>query len=219
MLSAVAVSGVLAAGSSDAGEILLPGEYHESNVAEGAKGVWKALCAKESSVSLMDVVVDRKPTSDDERYVDVDVKNCEQPLLLLRGLDSTLGEIETAFHGKLPLAIGTTHELAWRGTKVQIVVKLGSDAKPTPDKDFSPPRTIELVRDQKHQTLFSVGQCYLCSPSLMWAGDVDRDGALDLFFDMTDDDHGTKHELWVSVGAPTNDLVRPFAKVENSCPY
>lgn len=215
----VVVAAIFAAASSNAGEILFPGEYHESNVAVAAKGTWKALCAKGSSVALLDVLVDREPAPADDRYVNVNVKGCEQPLLLIRGLESTLGEIETAFRGNLPLAIGSTHDLAWRGAKVRLVVNQAPDARPVPDKDFSPPRTIELVRDDKRQTLFSIGQCYLCSPLLMWAGDVDRDGALDLLFETTEDDHGTKHELLVSGGARSLDFVRPFAKLENYCPY
>lgn len=219
MLCVLVVAGSFADAPSDAGEILLPGEYHESNVADAAKGTWKALCATASSVSLLDVLVDRVPTPDDDRYVDVKVKGCEQPLLLVRGLGSTLGEIETAFRGSLPLVIGTTRDLAWRGTKVRLIVNQAPNAPAHADKNVSPPRTIELVRDEKRQTLFLIGQCYLCSPSLMWAGDVDRDGALDLLFETTDDGHGTKHELLVSAGAQAPDLVRPFAKLENYCPY
>jgi hypothetical protein len=219
IVSTVALAGVLLAASSNAAEILLPGEYHESNAATGVKGTWQALCARDGGVFLSDVVVERTVTPDDDRYVNVSVQGCDKPLLLVRGLNSALGEVETSFHGKVALAIGATQDLGLRATKARLVVNPVPDSPPVPNEDVLPPRTIELVREQKRQTLSKISQCYLCSPSLLWAGDLNRDGAVDLFLDLTEDDHGTRHELFVSGGGQANELVQSFAKLDNSCPY
>jgi hypothetical protein len=58
------------------------------------------------------------------------------------------------------------------------------------------------------QYVISLNRRAANAPTLLWAGDLDRDGRLDLFLDVeTKEAHGSTYQLWLSTFAKNGDLV------------
>lgn len=71
---------------------------------------------------------------------------------------------------------------------------------------------IILYNDEKRQIILSRSPTYLeGAPSLLWAGDLDRDGKLDLLMDMTNHYNAYEPTLFLSSRAAPNKLLKKVA--------
>jgi hypothetical protein len=80
------------------------------------------------------------------------------------------------------------------------------------DKETIDNYKIILYSDQRRQTILSRSPTYLeGTPCLLWAGDLDRDGRLDLLMDLTNHYNVSEPTLFLSSMAAPNELVKKVA--------
>ncbi|MBI5473826.1 MAG: hypothetical protein HY961_15930 [Ignavibacteriae bacterium] len=80
------------------------------------------------------------------------------------------------------------------------------------DKEVIENYKVILYSDQRRQTILNRARSYLDgSPTLRWAGDLDRDGRLDLLMDLTNHYNVSEPTLFLSSRAAANELVKKVA--------
>ncbi len=73
--------------------------------------------------------------------------------------------------------------------------------------------TIFSRSEQKPQKFDLGGCCDMIGPSLIWAGDLDRDGKLDFLLDATTHYNVSEPTLFLSSPAQAGEIVRPVATI------
>jgi hypothetical protein len=207
--------------------LLHPGTFYESQIEAGIEGQWLALVPYGSRDELesREVTVRRIPDKDDPILNEVEI--------LVRGLEQ---EPHTVFlvRGVAALAPAVVREAR---------IECGSCALPEPDLVIE--RQVRLSLDGKNydlevnpldktQTLDRTSILTLRSgdrrqvlyrfsdepdePSwpVLWAGDLDRDGRLDLYMDLSRKYSMSRRVLFLSSKAAGNDLVGEAAVFETT---
>ena len=139
------------------------------------------------------------------------------PLFLLRGWDLPLGRVQTLFTApeenslRMARAIGDSPlTLNLNGARYRLrVTHRRADVEQTP----SQPTELVLERGAERQILYSwPGGLVDQFCDLVWAGDLDGDGKLDLYLYLSDHYNVIEHTLFRSRGAARGKLVTPVAK-------
>jgi hypothetical protein len=97
------------------------------------------------------------------------------------------------------------------GRRTYVLKVISPDKNPSPCRDQAFPRNAKLVlvTGKSSQTLYTLGDCgnepywYL-----VWAGDLDRDGKLDLYVDVTQHYDVSERRLFLSAPARRGRLVK-----------
>ena len=138
----------------------------------------------------------------------------EEPLALLRGAGLVAGSLSSAERGALPLVPGSWRRIETRAiAAVELLLDCDVSA---PDAPFE--CELTLRNDVLEQVLhtFSAsrsedGQIMLGDDGgaeLRFAGDLDRDGRMDLVLDLRDHYNVQRTEVWLSGGDANGDLLR-----------
>lgn len=97
-----------------------------------------------------------------------------------------------------------TRELNFNGIHYALILE-----NPTSDEYPGKGSTLTLVADGKEQTLrYLPDGCNDCSWTLLWAGDLDADGNLDLLMDLADHYNVEDRVLFLSSKADADKLVK-----------
>jgi hypothetical protein len=163
----------------------------------------------------------------------VSVERHEQPVFLVRNAGMLKpGTVKTAYHG----GYANKHELKY-GTQISLklneenyLLKVASNREPSrdcPDCLQSDTRLI-LTMARSSQTIYDLGKILRAefgdgpeiikviaeTPGwhLLWAGDADRDGKLDLYFNLSSHFNTTERRLFLSSQANPGELVKEVAK-------
>ena len=203
-------------------QLLLPGENWERNVITHTGDRWLALRndASGSSLSRATVVVSRKQRAEIRPLV-VAAKEGFSPLFFIRGIPGlSPGPVRALFDGRMPLGFdhaATFLDAGPGGSEISLTAV-------RPRADGPPERLKNLglkVRFKKgyhlvlgsylkgfRQYLMVLEDSPVRTPSLRWAGDLDRDGRVDPLLDVgTEETGGRIYQLWLSSMAKQGDLV------------
>ena len=210
---------------ANAYKILVPGVFNRS-VVRGVDGKeWYGLFKTDSGCVLEPVEIKTKscpaPFSDrpgDTSGVSITVEHPLEPLLLVgssHGFQS--GSISTHFTGDrfiqagVPISLGKYYSL----TALGLVTDAGwrhPGGLPTFDYRvllFKYP----FSRNDRQILIQHEIAVAEDTPSLLWAGDLDRDGQLDLLLDISNHYAARHYVLYLSSEADAGDLVKPVAEL------
>jgi hypothetical protein len=215
-------------------EILHKGCFHGDEVPEESAGTWDALYRQGPGFVLVSRTVQVRPCRDaitDEpgqktgREVVVDAEGV--PILLVRGLQRVGAQpvpIRTAYPGREPselpsgggykyIAPGNSLQLLLGTTEYRLSARGRNDpTRPDYDRLVLDYRLTLTGPDGKSQDLPAPDRFAEDGvPTLLWAGDLDQDGKLDLYMDTTNHYNLGNHVLLVSSHATPGQLVRLVA--------
>lgn len=200
------------------------GEFHGEETLARDGETWIALRHDASRAWLESVVVrveavnDPILDADDERsgrrVSTPSLSN--EPLALLKGAGIVPGALASTQHDPVALVPGVWRRVETRAIP-SIELLLDCDAQaPDPDASFS--CTLKVGDDVLEQSLHTFAATKTADGSIMlgdegnaelrFAGDLDRDGRMDLVLDLRDHYNVQRTEVWLSSDAAAGDLVR-----------
>jgi hypothetical protein len=213
------LAGALSVSGSAGGsiELLLTGQFHGDEVSARSGERWFGVFPKKDGFELAEAVIKvsliEDPIVDEEgkktgKVVSTDKK--EKPLFLVKGVSGLKpGRVHTVFTGNLFLEPG--QHLALNLNDQDQYHFNASAGRKTPDgsnRDYK----IELRLGEKTQTIVSMeGTDIDGPPLLLWAGDLDRDGKLDLLMDLTNHYNMEMYTLFLSSKAGKGRLLEEVA--------
>jgi hypothetical protein len=140
----------------------------------------------------------------------VSVSHAREPLFLLRGAGTLpRGRVPTAFTEQKNLVDGDDITLTLGGRRYRMRV-VGDD--PGPATYVKSNSRLLLTSEGTSQVLFSVRQQNDGGWTLLWAGDLDGDGRLDLYMDLSNHYNSSQRRLFLSTRARKGQLVREVAE-------
>lgn len=200
-------------------QLLETGEFHGNEVKAKTGEQWLGLFQSANGFALRSstIVVDRvaDPVLDEDETTKksgkrVSVHGHAKPIFLIKGATMLPpGPVVTVFKEAKSLGNGATIQLQLKGKRYQLSV-VSQDPEP---KDYLVQNTKLVLTDGKtSQTLVSLGEPNDAGWSLFWAGDIDRDGKLDLYMDLSTHYNASSRQLFLSSQAGKGKLVRELAR-------
>lgn len=216
-----------AAALATAPALQLPGQFHGDETVARDGERWLALVADDAGARLRTVRVRVKPTHDA-------VLDADDGPATGRIVESVAGPGAVVAYVRGP---GLRERAVTRATVTELppVDRLGASRLRLGNREYTLTTrcapaatiadgyrcTIELAQGDRRQTLATMsgtreqdGSLLLgdeASPSLLFAGDLDGDGALDLLYDVTDHYNVTAPTLFLSGAAGDGELVHAVA--------
>jgi hypothetical protein len=205
--------------------ILHTGLFHSREVSPTQAGQWLGLCQTPKGWELrqVDVKIERRADiivgddrDDPAKWTGwkIAVDNDVEPLFLVRGIpDANLGFVESLFVGKTMVMPGSPLVLGQGESHAQ----LSARGKRSNDKynsygilDY----ILVLYSGGRSQELVSVKGADPGEDSIevLWVGDLDADGKLDLLLDTGNHYNVTEYSLYLSSCAQKDELVRCVAR-------
>jgi len=207
---------------SSATELLCAGSFHGDEISANSGQSWYGMYRKQKGYELKaskilvrtvkDLIVDTTTSTGKEVLLDVP----GETLFLVRDLAGLKnGPVHSSFVGDREkfLHPGQSLSLMLGSRKYTLSVSGKVPASPT---DGLAEYALVLSDGVHSQTIASEKDCNDVRPRLIWAGDLDHDGRLDLLVDASRHYNVSSRILWVSRGATQRQLVRPAAKFETS---
>ena len=199
-------------------QILQVGEFFCEITAEPNE-VWLGLYPTKSGYTLVPATVRvdafYDPTIGDDENVTgatrVSVPGQNAPLFLVTGLDSLkTGMVKTLFSGRLPLE--SFLEFTLDNESTYTIAALGGLKSNSGNVDYK----VELVKGSRSQVICSFDTTNSAVSYLLWAGDIDRDGELDLLIDTVCDYSASCPALFLSSLAEGGNLLKKAAQFETT---
>ncbi|HUT53698.1 MAG TPA: hypothetical protein VM658_09920 [bacterium] len=198
--------------------LLLAGLYHGDEVSAGSGSGWFGLYGKEGDFELaptaikveaaFDAVMDEEGRKTGKRFSDLSGR---EPIFLVKGPKLASGPVKAFFSGDLDLsAVGTPAIFSAPDNAGALHISGVRDAA---EKSLIRDYELEIIRGDKRQTLLALDQFYDgVSPRLLWAGDLDRDGRTDFFFDLSTQENVRLFTLYPSSRAAPPGLAGKAAE-------
>lgn len=143
----------------------------------------------------------------------ISIKGTDIPILLIAGLDRPKeGQVNGINHHNTILAPDRLLEITFPGGDYSLS-SFGSPQYPVgedTEQEFSS-YGIVLIHEDKKQLILKDHYFYGNGPGLVWSGDLDRDGRLDLIIDCICEGTSTNMALFLSSKAEKNELVKLVA--------
>lgn len=199
-------------------QILQVGEFFCEITAEPNE-VWLGLYPTKSGYTLMPTTVRvdafYDPTIGEDENVTgatrVSVQGQNAPLFLIKGLDSLkTGMVKTLFSGRLP--VESSFEFTLDNESTFSVAAFGGLKSNSGSVDYK----VELVKGSRSQVICSFDTTNSAVSYLLWAGDIDRDGELDLLIDTVCDYSASCPALFLSSLAEGGNLLKKAAQFETT---
>ncbi len=217
VLSTMLLCSMLASAAS-AADLMEVSVYHEGECSAKSGQIWMGLFptkdkqfemkATKVNITLVnDQIIDEDPRLKTGRKVVIADK--VEPLVLVSGVPSIKpGKVVTSnFNKSERIDIGKTFKLNV-GTKESILTVSGVKK----DAEWRNAYKIVLESGGTKQTVYERKQVSDSSfPSLLWAGDLDGDGKIDLLMDTTDNYNVRNLSLFLSSKAKPGKLVQEVA--------
>lgn len=207
-----------------------PGQFHSGEAVARHGERWLALRVCPDGAELLTARVAVKRVHDELLDGEgeatgeaVSAIGLEDVTMLLRGPGLRPGTVAQAAVGDLPSEHGfPTHRLSLGPREYRIATRCTADLADAAVEHPAYTCTIDLIDGERRQALMSTGayressdaRLLLgddASPHLIFAGDLDRDGRLDLIFDTTDHYNLSRPTLFLSGAAGEGELVRAVA--------
>jgi hypothetical protein len=212
----------LASEGNGATVMLGAGLYNREYVEAAQPGIWQVLCSTAKGVTLLSAQVDvktvRAPVFDEATEPDpeksgrlIEVPSCSSPVIVLRRAGLRDGAVATAFVGSATLP-----------SDVSLRLRLGSETYGlAARRDPTHAQAVDVILtsgDASHAISRITGCCNDTWPSILWAGDLDRDGKLDLLLELSAHYAGSQLTLFLSSAARGGDPVGEVARfLSGSC--
>lgn len=209
---------VLAALRQPEVRILQVGEFFCEITAEPNE-VWLGLYPTKSGYTLMPTTVRVDAFYDPAIRDDEDVTGATRvsvpgqnaPLFLIKGLDALkAGMVKTLFSGRLPLESSVEFTLDSESTYT--IAAFGGLKSNSGSVDYR----VELVKGSRSQVICSFEMSNAAVSYLLWAGDIDKDGELDLLVDSICDYNASGPALFLSSLAEDGNLLQKAAQFETT---
>ncbi|MFQ6008013.1 MAG: hypothetical protein ACE5K8_03590, partial [Candidatus Zixiibacteriota bacterium] len=205
-------------------KILVPGVFHRSTVRNIENLQWYGLFKTDSGCVLEPVQI--KPKScpvplharpDDTNWVSITVEQTLEPVFLVGSTNRfQSGPITTYFTGNRSIQAGQLISLGgYYLTALGLITDAGwRHPGDLPTFDY---RVLlfkyPFSKDDRQMLIQHGSAAAEGTPSLLWAGDIDRDGQIDLLLDISNHYAASDYVLFLSSEADTDELVKPVAKL------
>ncbi len=225
LLSLLLVVTPVSAGAQN--NLLLPGDYHAEEVSAKTGQRWLALFSKPGGAVLSErtlkVAAVKDFVSPDRMGKRVSSNGNEAPLFLVRGIAGlSAGPIQGSnIRKSQQLTPNGTTKIVFGGRDHPLEImtwksKSSLSKATSGDGDYFDSQEISLSNGKTRQVLNRVSGVNLPTdssygPVLLWAGDLDRDGKLDLLINTSYYDNESMWTLFLSNGAAAGQLVRKVA--------
>jgi hypothetical protein len=193
------------------------GDFHGEEVGAKAGERWLGLLVGPKGSSLRSLTISvaavHDPIVDDDENQKsgkrVSAAGESQPVFLVKGaVNLQPGSVVTTFRGDRRLGNGARVPLSLQGRRYELRV-LSKDPEP---KDYLVQNTrLVLVSGRQEQTLIALREHDDAGWTLTWAGDIDGDGKLDLYMDLSNHYNVSRRTLLLSTRAAKGKLVREVA--------
>ena len=204
-------------------QLLEPGEFHGDEVKARSGEKWLGLHVSDHGSLLLpyrikveavhDPIVDDDEAQKTGKAVSVDLPL--QPSFLVKGaIGLKEGPIITVVDGDRPLE-GVSPLSVRIGEHTYTLKIVGDKANEKCSEQTLPENArLVLVFGDSSQVLYSLEECGDDAGwSLLWAGDLDRDGKLDLYVDVTQHYNVSERKLFLSALAAEGKLVKEVAEL------
>ncbi|MDE0042046.1 MAG: hypothetical protein OXT74_08420 [Candidatus Poribacteria bacterium] len=143
----------------------------------------------------------------------VSVNGLKAPLFLITGLDTLkTGMVKTLFSGRLPLPLGSSLEFNLDEESSYSITAFGGTESDAGGVDHR----VELFKGSRSQVICTYDRTDAAVTYLLWAGDLDRDGGLDVLIDTVCDYNTSGPALFLSSPAKHNNLLQKVAQFETT---
>lgn len=205
--------------------LIEPGQFHGDEITARRRQFWLGLFVNGRNAFLRYSKIRVRTVFDDitdygtrkKTGKSVSINGRRKPVFLLRGvIGLSPGPVTSVFQqtmnfeqtlAKVPVRLKL-------GKRSYVLKVISPDKDPTPCRDQAYPRNarLVLVSGKSSQTLYTLDDCGN-DPSwcLLWAGDLDRDGKLDLYVNVTQHYDISERRLFLSSRARRGRLVRHAA--------
>ncbi|HEV2827932.1 MAG TPA: hypothetical protein VGW76_10050 [Pyrinomonadaceae bacterium] len=230
LLIAMVVPGYNSAGSpQQAQQVIEPGEFHGEEVSAQSGEKWLGLHITDGDHSILlpyrltvntvnDSLIDDEGQATGKK-VSVDLPL--EPLFLIRGLKNvSAGPVSTVFDKVRSASIlDESSAITLTLDQASYVLKVAGseDTAKCPYQSFPRNARLVLLNGKSGQVLYTLQDCGN-DPSwkLLWAGDLDRDGKLDLYVSVTQHYNVSERRLFLSSQADEGQLVKEVAEFVTS---
>lgn len=184
--------------------------FMHANEIKGKEGqLWYGLYESESGFSLERTsirIIDTSGTMESDKYVAVDQPGL--PIFLVRGLPNVEpGPVKTVFSGRLRLQPDQSVLLVQKKAYFEGLFVTG-----TKQGEIIHDYEMVLYDSTVRQPIFECDPAYGDGQlALIWAGDVDRDGRIDLLIDLSNGYNASEPTLFLSSMAKEGELARKVA--------
>lgn len=211
----------------DEAKIVRVGCFHSDEVTVATGRNWLALSPSETGFALYDVKATVRPCKD--FLVDnagdsimsgreVVVSGIESPLILIGGVDGLRpGPIKTVFNGAQILIPGESLLLSLSNSQLYSfeAKAIVDSTRPAYDQLYLQYK-VTLRKHMASQKLIQYDRIAPDGmPTLLWAGDLDRDNSLDFLMDITNHYNVSEYALFLSSLSDNGNLVRFSASVRH----
>lgn len=207
-------------------ELLETGEFHGDEVRARTGERWLGLHVSDHGSMLLpyrlrveavhDGIVDDDEEQKTGKAVSVDLPL--KPSFLVKGaIVLREGPVTTVLEGEK--ALETASLLSPSLAEHFYVLKIVGDEDKEKCSEQSPPRNAKLVlaSGDSAQVLYSLKECGNDAGwTLLWAGDIDRDGKLDLYVSVNQHYNVSERKLFLSSSAEEGQLVKEVAEFVTS---
>lgn len=202
-------------------QLLEVGEFHGDEVKARTSGGWLGLFVSKSASTLRptNIRVSRvfDPIVDDGTRTmtgkRVRIPQSIEPVFLVKNAPALRpGVIKTILAERTSLSVGESISLTLEKQHYQIkFVSTSNDAKPAPGN-----AKVQVIREGITQPLFSNLSRDEGGFAILWVGDLDGDGKLDLYVNAAPHDNVESKRLLLSSKAGNGQLVREVARFDTT---
>ncbi len=210
-------------------QLLETGEFHGEEVSAKTGERWLGVHVSEQGSLLLpyrltvkavhDPIIGEDDSQKTGKAVSVDLPL--EPVFLVRAPMLSEGPIKTTFNQPLNYEKGFERfdPISLRLGETEYVLKGTGGENPVKCRDHSFPKNAKLVlvSGKVEQVLYSLDDCGN-DPNwyLLWAGDLDRDGKLDLYASVNQHYNVSERRLFLSSQAKKGELVKEVAEFVTS---
>lgn len=206
-------------------KMLTPGEFHGEEVIAKSGETWLGLFKKGNDFSLLQTKIKVKSVYDPMDYdkkrkktgKSVEVVETDQPIFLIKNADflkrgniNTIFDIDNNTDDK-PMNNVYSRKFKLDKTTYNLFVTTEKEKGSWLDKTSR----LVLSDGKTEQIIYSQKLCDDCGWGLLWAGDLDGDGKLDLFLDLTNHYNVSHKRLFLSSKAEKGKLIKEIANFRN----
>lgn len=192
------------------------GSYHGDQVPVGSEGTWLGLYVEEGRSELRETEVTVRTAVDPvvdqgsaQTGKDVQVNTKTTPVLLVKDLLLRPGRVRTVA-GSADLNAGASIPLSLNGRSYRLEVR--TPKKPASEDDGLSTAKLVLVHGAAEQVLVGIEEGDAAHWNLLWAGDMDGDGRLDLYVDASYHYNVGMKRLFLSKSARPGEFVQERAR-------
>jgi hypothetical protein len=197
--------------------LIEPGTFHAGEVSDSDAGPWLGLFPEGERYAWRDAIVDLKAVRDDavdsagqRTGREVSVRGGVSPVFLVRGGEDLRVATVDGYRELELRALHNGDQLKLTLGNQEFLVRVANPRRHG-DADMAG-SSLELVSNGVTQLLYSAPE-NASEPAweILWAGDLDGDGKLDLYLQLGTDASSSDRILFVSTKASSGQLVGQFA--------